>query len=153
MTLPLLAEAEALAGWLGVDLDAARQARADVVLAHASAAVRVEASRNWVDADGALDGVPVGIPEIVVQVAARMWANPTGVEAQTTGPFSAQYSPLDLTDGEKQAIAAALRRGTTGGLRTISTTRGDLETMSTVPDGYVAVAGQDGYPVPARVPS
>lgn len=138
MALVPLASADDLAAWLGITLTPAQHDRADVVMLHASSAVRVHARRNWIDADGELDEVPEGIPEIVVQVAARMWANPSGLDSQTTGPFSATFGTIELTDNEKDAISAALRSGTSG-LWTLATTRG------TTPDtsGLVAVVGSD----------
>lgn len=154
MALPSIASTTDLAEWLGLEFaaESADEGRAETVLAHASAAVRVEARRQWVDEEGALDGVPEGIPELVVQIAARMWANPTGAEQQTTGPFARRNLANTLTDAEKDAVHAAVRadEGTTstGGLWTLSTTRGELESRVTL----VNVVGQPGEPIEVSSP-
>jgi len=143
MPLPSLATTDDLADWLGVTIEDDDD-RAEAVLRHASTAVRVEAGANWMNSTGdALEGVPFGIPEIVVQVAARMWVNPSGATSQTTGPFSAEFTGLELTDGEKAAIARAISTaggaGAVTGLWTLQTTREDFETdtiyLPTTPDG------------------
>lgn len=147
MALVPLADSGALEDWLGVTFaDGAEQDRADAVLAHASAAVRVYARRNWVDEEGELDEVPEGIPEIVVRVAARMLANPSGLQSRTTGPFSATFGELELTDAEKDAISATLR-STTGGVWTLATTRGLTPDTSTI---LVPVVGSD-EPLPVSL--
>ncbi len=153
MALPAIAEPDELAGWLGIEFTEAQEERAVTVLAHASSAVRVAARRSWVNADGdELEGVPAGIPELVVQVAARMWANPSGVEQEAKGPFSVRHGAIGLTDAEKDAVASAVRaaEGTTwtGGLWTMSTTRVGPDTRT-----WVEVAGQANEPIEvSRVP-
>lgn len=129
MPLPLLATAEALAGWLGVEFDDDEAEQAEVVLAHASAAVRNEAGVNWVDADGELTELPVGIAELVVRVAARWRDNPTGLRSESTGPLRAEFDGLELTEAERAAIARAMRKPTSG-LFVIETTRSDPETAT-----------------------
>jgi hypothetical protein len=81
----------------------------------------------WVDQNGELDEVPVGIPELVVQVAARHWGNPGGLESEATGPLQARYGALTLTDAERAAVQRALGRPT-GGLSTLTIDRGCYET-------------------------
>jgi hypothetical protein len=147
MALPSLAARADLEVWLGVTLVGTEATRADAAIAHASGSVRATASRAWVDAAGtALLDVPNGIPELVVRVAARMYANPTGNESETTGPFAVKYGPQDLTDAERSQVAALVRAAeasatapTTGlrGLFTIRTTREVVET----PGPWVNVQG------------
>lgn len=147
MALPSLAARAELESWLGVTFAGAEATRADAALAHASGSVRATAARAWVDGAGTtLLGVPNGIPELVVRVAARMYANPTGNESETTGPFAVKYGPQDLTDAERSQVAALVKAAeattdapVTGlrGLFTIRTTREEVET----PGPWVGVTG------------
>lgn len=127
MSLPALADAQALKVWLGlstIDLD-----RADAVLEAASAIVRDVAGDDYTDE------VPAKVAAITVQVAARMWENPGGLESETAGQWTGRYSREWITQAEEQTLA---KTKPTSGLWTLSTTRGEFEV-----DGYVSVAGQD----------
>lgn len=119
MALPPLADVAALDAWLpGVAIvgDAAAEERAEAVLAAASAIVRAENGKTWVDEDGDLiDDIPDAVPALVVQLAARMWANPTGLTQETAGPFSAMHGRGTLTDDER----GVLTDNTAGGLGAI----------------------------------
>ena len=119
MALPPLADVAALDAWLpGVVIvgDAAAEERAEAVLAAASAYVRAENGKNWVDENGDLvDDIPDAVAVLVVQVAARLWANPTGLTQETAGPFSATHGQGTLTDAERGVLAD----NTAGGLGSI----------------------------------
>lgn len=116
MALPPLADVNALAAWLGVNIDAAADIeRAGAVLTAASAAVRRQSGHLYVDEDGALIAVPDDVASVTVQLAARLWSNPTGATQQTEGPFSITHGQGALTDDER----ALLTPGATGGLGSI----------------------------------
>jgi hypothetical protein len=119
MALPPLADVAALDAWLpGVTIvgDEAAEERAEAVLAAASAFVRAENGKNWVDEEGELlEDIPDEIPVLVVTVAARLWTNPAGATQETAGPFSVSRGPGTLTDGERELLADQ----TAGGLGSI----------------------------------
>jgi hypothetical protein len=148
MALPALAAPADLAAWMGQDIPAG-DARAWAVLSAASALVRAEAGQTWVNNTNDLTGVPDEVAAIVVQVAARVWANPTGAVQWTKGPFSERYSDdaalgLYLTDAEKSALSR-YRSAAPSGLGVLSTTRGD-DYADTV---YVPTGPPpSGYPFP-----
>lgn len=144
MALPPLATAAALSVWLNAGaFSTEEEAQAEQHLVHASTAVRVVADRTWVNAAGdTLEGVPLGIPEIVIQIAARTLANPTGAASKSTGPFAANLGAVELTDGEKAAIARAVNgAATTPGLWVLGVSAGDYNTGTV----YLPVVG--GEPI------
>jgi hypothetical protein len=115
--LPALADIDALEAWTG-DTIPDDDPRALAVLAAASALVRSETRRTWLDDMGALAAVPDELGMVVVQVAARKWLNPEDVIQDGTGPFTARFSErtadgLYLTDTER-AICARHRLQSTG---------------------------------------
>lgn len=125
MALPALADIDALEAWTG-DTIADDDPRALAVLARASALVRSECGRTWVDDSNALEAVPEPIEGVVVQVAARVWRNPEGAIQDVAGPFSARFSEsvadgLYLTDTERKICAQ--HRLQASGLWVMSTTR------------------------------
>lgn len=138
MGLPALATPAALAAWLGAPVD---DARAQAVLSAASTLVRARAGENWVDAAGQLEaGIPDGIAQVVVLVAARAWANPTGASSSGASPFSAAWPVgFALTEAEADMVDAAMETTSFRGIGTLPTTRGDLETAPVLdewlPDG------------------
>jgi hypothetical protein len=109
MALPPLASVAALDAWLpGVVIvgDDAAEERAEAVLAAASAYVRAENGKTWTDEDDELvDDIPDAVSVLVVQLAARMWANPTGLTQEAAGPFSATHGRGTLTDDERGVLA------------------------------------------------
>lgn len=119
MALPPLADVADLDAWLpGVAIvgDDDAEARAEAVLSAASAIVRAENGKNWVDENGELlDDIPDAVSVLVVQLAARLWANPTGLTQETAGPFSAMHGRSTLTDDER----GVLTDNTAGGLGSI----------------------------------
>lgn len=130
MALSPLASVDDLATWLGVTLEGVAAERAGAVLDAASAMVRAEAGQDW---DGT--EAPADVIALVIRVAANMWANPTGVSQQATGPFSVSYGSA-LSDADRDLLG---KHKPHGGLFTISTTRGCMETDSV----YVDVVGSD----------
>ena len=87
------------------------------LLADASAIVRAYAGRDWVD-DGALSGVPEGIPGLVAMMVIRALRVPEGVTQETTGNYSVTYSSyasdrLYLTRTDK-AFIRKVSSGSTG---------------------------------------
>ena len=136
MALPALATTVELGQWLGSAIPTG-DLRAQLLLESASGLVRSAAGQTWVDDDGQLGDVHPDARTITLNAAARAWANPTGVTQKSTGPFTATWSPgantVTLTDHERRTLAV-LREGGWGGLTTISTTRGDIETGSLMVD-------------------
>ncbi len=103
MALPPLADVAALDAWLpGVAIvgDEAAEQRAEAVLAAASATVRAQRGETWVVDDALIEDIPDEVGVLVVQLAAKMWANPTGLTQETVGPFSASHGQSLLTDDE-----------------------------------------------------
>lgn len=149
MALPPLAAVSDLAAWVGQDIPNS-DPRAGAVLSAASALVRAEAGTTWVDDQDALTTVPDEVAAVVVQVASRVWSNPTGATAWTKGPFSERYSEdvalgLYLTDAERAILARYRPSGTPSGLGVLSTTRGeDGSDTVYVPTGPLP----SGYPFP-----
>jgi hypothetical protein len=151
MALPTLASVAELASWLNVPIQDG-DARAVLVLESASGLARSAAGQTWVDGNQNLDGVPDGVRAIVLTAAARAWHNPTGASQSSTGPFQASYpSGVHLTDDERDALAS-YRTSAAGGLWTISTTRGDMETklvrrdhIIDAPGGAIVVTEVEDY--------
>lgn len=107
MALPPLADATALAQWLGVTFSEDDTERAEAVLAAASAVVRAGSGELYVDEEGELvDPLPDAVPVVTVQVAAKMWANPAGVTQETRGPFSVTYDLDALTDDQRTLVSS-----------------------------------------------
>jgi hypothetical protein len=156
VTQPALATVEDLGRWPGVVIGN-DQTSAEALLAAASALVRRHCRQTWLDDDGELeDDIPPAVGVVVVQVAARVWNNPTGVVHDVAGPFSARYAEwvaagLVLTDTEKAMLPAP----PTSGLWAQGTTRGDEDWTALICPPYgrpldaelVEVVG-GGDPVP-----
>lgn len=145
-SLPL-AEISDLEEWLGESLDD-ETTRAGAVLRAASALVRAEAGRTWIDATtGDLETVPDEVATVVVQVAARAWRNPNGYTQTTVGDVSVGFGRdaatggVYLTDGER-AILARFTTTAIRGLWTLSTTRSDTD----LPDIYLDVVASEPIP-------
>lgn len=131
-----------LAAWVGQDI-APDDLRAGAVLSAASSLVSGYAGKDWSTVEA-----PADVAAIVVQVAARVWSNPTGAVAWTKGPFSERYSDsaalgLYLTESEQSALNRF--RTSASGLGTLSVTRGE-ENEATI---YVPTGPEpSGYPFP-----
>lgn len=96
--LPVLASVTDLEARLGLDPETLAEAnlgRARAALADASALVRMEARRTWVDAAGVLSAVPDAIVRVVLGAAMRTYTNPDGVIQESVGPFTRRLNELD----------------------------------------------------------
>jgi hypothetical protein len=131
-----------LAAWVGQDI-ASDDLRAGAVLSAASSLVSGYAGKDW-----SVDEAPDDVAAIVVQVAARVWSNPTGAVSWTKGPFSERYTDnaalgLYLTEAEQTVLNRF--RTVASGLGTLSVTRGEGESDTIyVPTGPAPA----GYPFP-----
>lgn len=110
MALPPLVAVADLAAWVGEDFIDDDDPRAAAVVAAASALVRAETGRTWVDDLDALTDVPDEVKTVTTQVAARVWRNPAGFVQDTTGPFTVRYPEiagqgLYLTDTERSILS------------------------------------------------
>lgn len=128
MALPPLAAASDLAAWVGQTI-ASDDPRAGAVLSAASALVRGFTGQTWTDDADALTDVPDDVEAIVIQVAARVWLNPSGAVQWTKGPFSERYADSAswgayLTDTEKESLAAYVTGAPSIGIGTLSITTG-----------------------------
>ena len=106
-------------------------ARAEAALVDASSIVRVEAGTTWMnDAGTALGAVPDAIATVVLAVARRVFDNPEGLINESLGSYAAGManptSDVYLKASERATIAKVVNPG--GGIGTLSTTRGPLET-------------------------
>lgn len=106
MSLPALAAVADLEVRLGKSCDGPR---AQAALDDASALIRAEAGKTWVDDDGNLDGVPDIIATLAMKVARRALMNPDEYTSETVGPFSVGLPASYLRDDEKRAIRIAVR--------------------------------------------
>lgn len=112
-------------------------ARAEAIIAAASTLVRTHSGRMWVDAAGDVEEDVTELQldaakTVVLQLADRVYFNPSGDTQNSTGPFqrsvAAWYSSgLVLTDEDKAMLGPT---ASVLGLGTISTTRGPVETPS-----------------------
>lgn len=106
------------------DVDETQQALA--LLDDASALVRDEAGRTWLDDSGALTEVPASIRAVVLRAAERAVRNPDGFRSESAGDYSYQRAETEsgvfLTDAERRRIRQAIGRS---GLWTQPVTRGD----------------------------
>ena len=147
--LPALASVEDLEARLGLDPDTLQDAnlgRARAALADASALVRYEARRTWVDEAGALSVVPDAIVRVVLGAAQRNYTNPDGVIQESAGPFARQLSQestgVYLTKVEMDIVRRFRAAG--GELWTLQTTR-DGDESNTV--WYQDAFGFEPFPL------
>lgn len=89
-SLPRLAELADLRVWPGVVIEDGQDDSALAVLDAASAYVRLESGDpdRWPESGS----IPASIRTVTVQVAARVWRNPTCASMIATGPFSDQFA-------------------------------------------------------------
>ncbi len=119
MSLPPLATISdilARAPELFTNLDSAQaEALAEALLEDASAIIRAEATREWVNDDGdELEGVPDGIPGICASMVIRaLRGAEDGVRQESVGNWNATYvdSGLYLKTAERRFIAKASGHG------------------------------------------
>lgn len=150
MALPPLAPVSDLAAWVGQTIPS-DDPRAGAVLSAASALVRSYAGKTWTDDADALADVPDVVASVAVQVAARVWANPSGAIAAAIDDGSLRWSEasasgLYLTDADKAVLGAYQEPAAESfGLGTVSLAGGSYE-LDTV---YVPTGPPPaGYPFP-----
>ncbi|ADL70976.1 head-to-tail adaptor [Mycobacterium phage LeBron] len=97
-------------------------AQAQLVLDIVSSWARVVSGRSWPDAP---TDVPDDVRAVVLQASRRELKNPDRVISRQMGPFNVQYSqpPDGFFYPAEMAILKRFRRS--GGLRTVSTSRGE----------------------------
>jgi len=114
MTLPALAQVSDMEARLGHTIDDANeQVRAQALLDDASALIRFEANRTWMDdtVDPPVLGVvPDFVVSLTAQAALRGWFNPAGIESAQLGAVSVRYGGAWLTTAERSQLAL-LNRG------------------------------------------
>lgn len=133
MARPALATVDDLERLLGEDVgeeESATYIQATARLEQASAIVRAFSGETWLDDSGDLSGVPDDIPGVVAGMVERASRNPAGVVQEQAGPFARSFGSdaaqrIYLSKMDRLVIRAAI--GSTG-VRTIGTTRGNLET-------------------------
>lgn len=96
--------------------------QAELVLGIVSSWARVVSGRAWPDAPS---GVPDDVRAVVLQASRRELKNPDRVISRQMGPFNVQYSqpPDGFFYPAEEAILKRFRRS--GGLMTVSTSRGE----------------------------
>lgn len=106
--------------------------RVTALLDDASALVRDEAGRTWLDVNGVLEAVPAAVRAVVLRAVERAVRNPQGFSAESAGDYSYQRTGVEqgvyLTEQERKILRRAIGRT---GLWTQPVTRGD-EYLQTV---------------------
>ncbi len=124
--LPPLASVAALELRLGVSLAGTEADRAGAILDDASALVRSEACRDWLDDEGALHDVPAVVESVTLAAAYRAFRNPDGVSQTSLGDASVSYDRGDgqaavyLTRDERKAIRRAAGTSVVGAIELTS---------------------------------
>lgn len=126
MTLPSIAEVDALEARLGRSLSGADQARAEANLVDVSALARSVAEQSWPDAP---TGVPGDVVAVVLAAARRVFENPDGFIYQTMGPMAASRSAAMVTGNVFTAaeMTTLKKARPKSGLWALETTRGDSD--------------------------
>jgi hypothetical protein len=113
--------------------------RAAAALEDASALVRVEAGKTWVNELGVLEGVPDVAVTVTIAAARRAFVNPDHLTAESIADYSATFAPgssdIYLTKAERNAVRRVAGRA---GLWTLATTRADADadTPSVLPEPW-----------------
>lgn len=146
MVVPLVALSDVEAR-LGTTYPTGEVARPLAVIDDASALVRAEAGRTWVDpVTAVLLDVPPAIKAVTLRVAIRAIENPEGFTAESGGDYSYSRKGVEdgvyLTDREARMIRKVVGKS---GLWTQQVERGDLYAMNTgwVNDQY----GTEPFPL------
>lgn len=130
MSLPPLATVDDLIDWIGEPISEATDlTRAEGTLALASALVRRETERTWVDDEGNLAAnLPDDVRLVTLACAARGYLNPEGVVDESIDDYRGrkivQEAGLYLTASERDLLAPLAGRPHQG-LGTVATTRGE----------------------------
>lgn len=148
MPLPSLATVPDMEARLGHTIDDPNeQVRAQALLDDASALIRFEANRTWMDDTvdpPVLGAVPDFVVSLTAQAALRGWYNPAGIESAQLGAVSVRYGGAWLTSAERAQLAL-LNRGQ--GLQNIELHPGFGFEGSTL--GYVPVDNAENLHTPA----
>jgi len=91
-------------GYTPVD---AERDRAESLLVEASELIRDVAGKTWLDADNALEGVPVRIANICVAVAFRAFGNPEALTQRSIGDSSKSFDRTSREGGEDVYLTKA----------------------------------------------
>jgi len=115
--LPPLADVEDLSYRMGREFTSEELPRIEAALDDASALVRDEAGKTWVDPlTGLVTDLPASIRTVVLRMAERVVRNPQGFKSESAGDYSYDRGPGEddvyLTDKERAIIRRAL--GKTG---------------------------------------
>ena len=144
--LPLLAEVTDLAGFTG-DQIAADDLRARAVLRMASSVVRAYAGRKWEN----VGDIPEAAQDVTLDVAARVWYNPTGVAQDAVDDANRRFPEQVAAEGfyltaSNKMVLDGLRHKPNGGLWTLGVEKGDGYGLDTI---YVPTGPPpSGYPFP-----
>lgn len=146
MALPPLALVPDLEARLVAPItDPHQRERAESLLADASALVRWEAGRDWVDDVGQLTTVPDIAFMITLQAALRAFYNPAQVSSQQLGAASVRYGDVWLTSAERNRLADL--GGTRGNMQSIQMSGGyGFEGPENL--GWVPVSNYEGADTP-----
>lgn len=131
-----LASVDDLADWLGETIveSSVEGRRATMCLRAASALVRKESGRTWLDETaGLLDPIPEDVKMVTLYCASRVFDNRNaqtrgGVDDYTEG-WKVDEAGAYLTASEKRMLSG-FRAGSSGGLGVVSTTRRETPTFS-----------------------
>lgn len=105
MSLPPLADLNALKVRIPGGVDSADENRAMAALEDASAEVRHAAERTWVDSNGDLDDPPDIAVRITLRVAKALFLNPHDYRSEQIGEYAYQMpSGGMLTEWERQQL-------------------------------------------------
>lgn len=126
MSLPDIADAEALQARLGLTLTGAELTRAEAAISDVSALARGIAEQSWPDAP---TGVPDDVVAVVLSAARRVFENPQGFIYETMGPMSASRAASTVTGSPFTApeIVILKKARPKAGLWTMPTTRGEFD--------------------------
>ncbi len=128
--LPALASVSELEARLGLDtntLVGPDLGRARAALDDASALVRLEAKRSWIDETTGASNAPDAVVRVVLGAAQRNWTNPDAVIQETAGPFARRLNEADTGVYLTKAELDIVRRFRPAG--------GELWTLRTERDG------------------
>lgn len=152
---PPLVTAEDLAAWTGQEIASSTGlARAEAILAAASALVRSYTGQTWTTETGALDTVPDNVATVTLSAASRVWFNPSSATSKTAGPFSEGFGDagLRLTDDEK-AMLDEFRDTDKPALWTLATTRAATAADNAAVNDWETNTGFEGtFDIPSREP-
>lgn len=142
MSLPDIADVDALQARLGRTLTGADVDRAAAALSDVSALARGVAEQQWPLAP---TGVPDDVIAVVLAAARRAFDNPEGFLSQTMGPLSATRAPSMVTGNVfTSAETTILKKARPkAGLWTLVTTRGDRDAET----GFVADTRPNSDPI------